>query len=39
MLTTVTHGWVVATVELQDIAMSTAGRENNELQMYGLTWF
>ena len=39
MLTIVTHGWVVDTVERQDIAVSTAGRGNNELQMYGLTWF
>jgi len=39
MLTIVPHGWVVDTVERQDIAVSTAGRENNELQMYRLTWF
>jgi hypothetical protein len=39
MLTIVTHAWIVDTVERQDIAVSTAGRENNELQKYRLTKF
>ena len=39
MLTTVPHGWVVDTVEPRVTAVSTAYRENNELQKYRLTRF
>ena len=39
ILTIVTHASILDTVQWRVIAMSTAGRENNELQMYGLTWF
>src|SRR5215213_9898040 len=39
MLTIVPHAWILDTVERGVIAVSTAGRENNELQMYGLSWF
>jgi len=38
-LTTVPHAWILDTVERGVIAVSRADRENNELQMYGLTWF
>ena len=39
MLTTLPHAWILDTVERRVIAMSIAGRENNELQKYRLTWF
>ena len=39
ILTTVPHAWIVDTVEQRIIAVSRADRENNELHMYGLTWF
>jgi hypothetical protein len=37
MLTTVPHAWILDIVERRVIAVSRADRENNELQMYGLT--
>jgi hypothetical protein len=39
MLTTVPHAWILDTVKRRVIAVPRADRENNELQMYGLTWF
>src|ERR687889_498954 len=39
MLTIVTHAWILDTVERRIITVSRADRENNELQIYGLTWF
>jgi hypothetical protein len=39
MLTTVPHAWILDTVERWIIAISRADRENNELQVYELTWF
>jgi hypothetical protein len=39
ILTTVPHAWILDSVERKVIAVSRADRENNELQMYGLTWF
>jgi hypothetical protein len=39
MLTTVPHAWILDTVQREVIAVSRAHRENNELHMYGLTWF
>jgi hypothetical protein len=38
ILTTIPHARIVDTVERRVIAVSRADRENNELQMYGLTW-
>jgi hypothetical protein len=38
-LTTVPHAWILDTVEQRVIGVSRADRENNELQMYGLTWY
>jgi hypothetical protein len=38
-LTTVPHHWILRTVERRVITVSRADRENNWLQMYGLTWF
>jgi hypothetical protein len=39
ILTTIPHAWILDSVEWRIIATSRADRENNELQMYGLTWF
>ena len=39
MLTTAPHAWILDTVERWVIAVPRADRENNELQMYGLTRF
>jgi hypothetical protein len=39
MLTTVPHAWILDTVERRVITVSRADRENNEPQIYGLTWF
>jgi hypothetical protein len=38
-LTIVPHAWILDTVQWLVNAMSIAGRENNELQKYRLTWF
>jgi len=38
ILTTVPHAWIVDTVERRVIAVSRADREDNELQVYELTW-
>ena len=39
MLTIVPHAWILDTVQWRVNAMSIAGRENNDLQKYRLTWF
>jgi hypothetical protein len=38
-LTTVSHAWILDSVERRVNAVSRADREDNELQMYRLTWF
>jgi hypothetical protein len=38
-LTTAPHAWILDTVERRVIAASRADRENNELQIYTVTWF
>jgi hypothetical protein len=37
MLTIVPHAWILDTVQWRVIAMSIAGRDNNEFQKYRLT--
>jgi hypothetical protein len=39
ILTTAPHAWILNTVDRRIIAISRADRENNELQVYELTWF
>jgi len=39
MLTTVSHAWILDAVERRIITVSKADRENNEPQMYPVTWF
>jgi hypothetical protein len=39
MLTTVPHVWILDVMERRVMVVSRADKENNELQMYGLTWF
>jgi hypothetical protein len=38
ILTTAPHAWIVDTVERRIIAVSRADREDNEPQMYTVTW-